>query len=276
MKKLIGTLINTYSIMDMQGAIKMAYGLFATPRKGQIKKQIPEFLKQASLSTLQFKDLQIQCYSWNPDKKSKGAILLVHGWQSNSNRWSALFESLPKDYQVVAVDAMAQGKSQGKELSVFEYTQLLNQVLSKVDPSIIVAHSLGGFALLHSLSFKVNPKLQKVVLLGALDKFEHIVTNYFTMMGYNKALQRNFVSYIESVIQRDLSSYASFEFVKQLQVEFLVIHDKSDVIVEVEKCVNLHQELLLKNAQIIYSDYSDHSLQDPRVYSHITEFITLK
>ncbi|MHC5361971.1 alpha/beta hydrolase [Myroides sp. LJL110] len=274
MKKLVGKIINTYSVFNICRAVKIAYGLFATPRKGKIKGDLPDFLKKATSGKLTFDLLELQVYSWNNSRANSQTILLVHGWQSNTNRWEALCKGLPRNYNWVGVDAPCQGKSQGTELSVYQYSQVLQEVIKEFNPQIIIAHSLGAFAVLDSLSNKQNPFLEKIILLGALDKFEHIVWNYFNMMGYNKKLQERFISYIESIIGKDLSEYASYLFVENITAKFLVIHDKNDCVVPLEKSLNLHRELQKKNAEIIYTHNSDHSLQNQTVYTYIYDFIT--
>lgn len=273
MKKLIGVLLNTLSIFNAKASVKIAFKLFSTPLKGKLHGQLPAFLQRATLQKLDFNGQSMQCYIWDITSKPIQTILLVHGWQSNSNRWEDLINYLPNNYRIIAIDAMGQGKSQGKQLSVYHYSQLIQQALEVFNPNVVISHSLGSFALLAALSKGHNPGLNKVVVMGSLDKFKDIVDNYYKMMGYSKALQRQITLYLQSIIQMDMESYCGALFVENLLVKTLVIHDYQDQVIPLEQSKELHEVLKQNGAQIIYTKDLDHSLQDPKVYQSIKDFI---
>lgn len=275
MKKLIGTLLNIGSVFNSKASIKIAYRLFSTPLKGQLQGELPDFLQRASLQTIIFDKLCIQCYIWDITKKPIHTIVLIHGWQSNSSRWEALVNYLPNNYRIIAIDAMGQGKSQGKELSVYQYSQLISQVLQQYNPSAVISHSLGSFALLEALSTIVNPALKKVVIMGCLDNFKDIVDNYYQMMGYSSSFQKDFTAYLENIIGRDITQYAGHIFAEDLSLDTLIIHDKEDEIIPLASCKALHDILQQNKAKLIYTKNLDHSLQDPKVYQSIKDFIVV-
>ena len=76
--KIIGVRLNTLHLVKPQKAVKKAFYLFCTPRRGRVKPEQEEFLTQAKAKTVIAEEIQLQTYHW---KGSGKTILLVHGWK---------------------------------------------------------------------------------------------------------------------------------------------------------------------------------------------------
>src|SRR5690606_40658400 len=95
-------------------AAHTSYTLFSVPRDGVLK-TIPTFLGSSDMKKLQYKNLDIQTYEWFGSKET---ILLIHGWESNANRWQGVIQYLKKrNYRIIALDAPGQGLSDGDRKS---------------------------------------------------------------------------------------------------------------------------------------------------------------
>ena len=107
--KIVGALLNSIGILNSKLASRLALQVFSKPRKGKLTPDANSFLKTATNSTMYYTSFPIQVYNW---KGPKETILLVHGWESNSNRWRKIAKKLTdKGYNVVALDAPAHGAS---------------------------------------------------------------------------------------------------------------------------------------------------------------------
>lgn len=276
MEKIVGLGLNIWSKINDKHSVELAYQLFSTPRKGKFKGQLPLFLQSAHTEFFLFEGLNIQTYCWRHQDNSKPVLLLVHGWQSNSLRWQQLIELLAPHYTIVAIDAIGLGNSQGNNLSVPVYSRLLIEVLRIYTPDYAIAHSLGAFALLQGLCIENNDiLLKKIILLGALDKFNTVIEDFYKLLGISLSLQDKFNSYLRSMIPCDLEVYRSLSCIACLScsTKLFVLHDKHDQVVPLEDSLELHQALVQRGDQLFYSESLGHSMQDPLVYNAILRFL---
>ncbi|WP_026038727.1 alpha/beta hydrolase [Myroides injenensis] len=274
MKKIIGCLLNIFSKFNKRKSVFIAFDLFCKPRAGKLHGDLPQILKESDINRFDYKDSFIQYYLWNKDLENKPLILLIHGWESNAARWEPLIRYLGKNYRIIGFDARGLGASPGRRFNVPEFSELIGTVISKFQPTIIVSHSLGSFALLAQLAKEQYKFISKVVLTGCLDKFGDVLLNYSKMMGYNKKLEDGILRYAESLINMPIDSYASHLFIKSAKAEFLLIHDKRDEIVLLEECEIFHKVFKESNHTIVYTDLYGHSLQGVEVYQTIGNFIS--
>src|SRR5690606_5599642 len=141
-----------------------AYTLFSVPRKGLLK-TIPTFLGSSKMEKLRYNDQNIQTYEWQGEKET---VLLIHGWESNANRWQGVIQHLKKlRYNIIALDAPGQGLSDGKEFNAVLYSNFINVVANFFKPSIIIGHSLGGMTMFYYMSVYQPKFVKKIISLGA-------------------------------------------------------------------------------------------------------------
>ncbi len=275
MKKIIRAVINCVNLLFPQKATFWAHQLFATPRKGQLKSvELPLFLKKAKTIELQYKGKKVFCYEWNNNPQSNlPVLLLIHGWESNSARWEELVTHLGNHYCFIAFDAPSLGQSPGGNLSVKDYQNCINKILLHFRPTYIVAHSLGAFALYQQLALTNYAFVQKVVLLGCLDRFEIIVHQYFKMLGYSSKVCRQYQNYLSNLFEMPLSKYTSSEASAKVQNAILCIHDTDDEVIAYTDVKVFHQLLKQQQNQVVVTTSIGHRLQNPIVFKAIEEFL---
>ncbi|WP_410879988.1 alpha/beta hydrolase [Myroides sp. DW712] len=273
MEKVVGALINLISLGSMPIAVHWVHKLFATPRKGKLKlQQLPVFLQQARLDSLIYKEEQVYTYQWNETASDKPLILLIHGWESNSARWEALVHYLGNDFRYVALDAPSLGRSPGKNLSVKNYQEVIDLALRTFKPQFVIGHSLGAFALFQQLGEKKYPGLEKAVIMGAFDRFEVILSHYYTLLGYSKRVREAYHIYIEHLINKPLASYCSEAAVQRVHLPVLCLHDREDPQVSNQEAEHFHQALLQHDNLVVTTTNLGHSLQDEAVFKTIQAF----
>ncbi len=271
--KTVGFFLNLLYFFNAKKSTAIAYTLFSTPQSGRLTSAtLPDFLQDAKLDRLLFKQHQIQTYRW---KGNGPTILLVHGWQSNSSRWQQLIEFLKQsDFNLITLDAPAQGLSNGTEFSPPIYASFIDIVLRKYRPKILISHSLGSFTSLYQLTQKNYPDLEKNIILACPNAFKSIVTNYQNLMSFSNQNYRNLVRRMENQINMPLEEYNSERFMQKIALPTLIIHDKSDETIPFSEALSILKAS--SSASLLVTENLGHSLQHLKVYQGIAHFINSK
>ncbi|MDP5158078.1 MAG: alpha/beta hydrolase [Flaviramulus sp.] len=267
--KSIGFLLNLSSYISPQLAAKMAIKLFSSPQKGKLKDIDGPFLKSATHEKLFYKNSSIMTYHWEGNKET---VLLVHGWESNAARWEKLIYLLKSlDYNIIALDAPAHGKSGSKVFNAILYSEFINVVAKKFHADIVIGHSVGGMASIFFQHKYQLPSLKKIVLLGAPSNFVGVFDRYSKMMGYNKRI-------IEAMNQEVLKKFkylpeyfSTAKFSKEIKSKGLVIHDKKDRIIPFSDALDYAK--YYSNAILVKTKGYGHRLKSDEVHNHIIEFL---
>ena len=266
--KLIGICLNAICIFSPRKAGQLALKLFATPRKREITQRQNEFLNSSERKTLDYEGLDIMTYNWTGAGKT---VLLVHGWESHAARWKALIRLLKEeDYNIVAIDAPAHGRSGGNVFNAILYSHFIQESARHFDPYMIVGHSVGGMASIFYAHREMNPSLEKLVLLGAPAHFEGVLERYVQLMGYSKAVHRAISKQVEEGFHHKPEYFSSAEFSKDLPCKVLLVHDDNDSIIPYDDAL-LYAENL-KSVEFMSTNGLGHGQKDISVFRKIIEF----
>lgn len=267
--KIIGTSLNTISHVAPKYASTKALNLFATPRKGRLTDKHKSFLDNAEQSTLKYQDYTIQTYQWKGEKQT---VLLAHGWESNTYRWKSLINTLHQDgHHIIALDAPAHGQSSGTQFNAILYSEFINIVAAHYQPTVIVGHSVGGMA---SVFFQYKYQLKsikKLVLLGAPSEFTKIFKNYVNMLSYNRKIENGLNRLILDKYDNEPAFFSSANFSKDIEAKGLIIHDKSDKIIDYEDAELIAKHY--KNSTLKTTEGLGHSLKHDSIDDDILNFI---
>ncbi|WP_397362081.1 alpha/beta fold hydrolase [Olleya sp. R77988] len=267
--KIIGSTLNIVSFIAPKYASSKALDLFATPRKGRNNEKEDKFLNTASQQILNYEDASIQTYTW---KGSKETILLAHGWESNAFRWKNLIKTLQKlDYNIVALDGPAHGKSSGTQFNAILYSEFINVVASHYKANTIIGHSVGGMASVFFQHKHQNQSLEKMILLGAPSEFTKVFKNYVNMMSYNNRIENGLNQLVVDRFNNPPSFYSAAKFSKKINLEGLIIHDKQDQIISYDEAELINANF--KNSKLITTEGFGHGLRDNSVNQAIIDFI---
>ena len=261
-----GLYINSLHYLNAKFAAHTAYTLFSVPRDGVLK-TIPTFLGSSAMKKLQYKNLDIQTYEWFGSKET---ILLIHGWESNANRWQGVIQYLKKhNYRIIALDAPGQGLSDGKELNAVLYSEFVHTVSNYFKPDFLIGHSLGGMTLFYYMAVHQPKFVKKIVSLGAPNRFLRITDNYKQLISLTDKSYERFLAEFTKRFSIDPKSFNSSDFINKIVVPIGMIHDKKDNVVpytDVLEITEQHPKIPLYTTQDLgHSLYSD-SVNEQIIY----------
>ena len=263
-----GLYINSLHYLNAKFAANTAYTLFSVPREGVLK-SLPTFLGSSAMKKLKVDQHDIQTYEWFGEKET---ILLIHGWESNANRWQGVIHYLKKlNYHIIALDAPGQGLSDGKELNAVLYSRFVNKVSNHFKPDFLVGHSLGGMTMLYYMATYKPNFVKKIVSLGAPNRFLRITENYKNLISLSNKSYHAFLKEFTKRFSIDPTDFNSSLFIKSIEIPIGIIHDKEDKVVPYSDAV----EILKAHPKIpLYTTHNlGHSLYDEIVNQQIVYFL---
>lgn len=265
----IGKFIQIKALFTPQKAIKQAFNLFCTPRKGRANEKHQEFFNTSIEEKFTTNNHQIQTYHWQGTGET---VVLLHGWESNSFRWKSLIQVLQKEnYNVIAIDAPAQGNSSGKHLNVPLYTTCAQDIISIHKPSIVIGHSLGGMtAIYHQLKYN-NPSIQKIVTLGPPSELSFFIKSFQATLGFSDKFMNKMDNYLKERFGFYAKEFSVSEFAKSMTTEGLLILEKKDDLAPYKYSKRIADNW--KNCELFTVKNIGHSLQSPIIDQKIISFL---
>lgn len=277
MKKLItkilplayGQYFNLYALFAPQKTADKAFNLFCTVRKGRVLPQQAAYLDQAKNEIELTAGHKLQSYHW-PGKKE--TVLLVHGWESNTFRWRNLINKLKDaDFNIIAFDAPSHGYSTGKILYVPLYEEALQHMIKKYDPKYLIGHSVGGMTLMYNEYKNPNPKVEKIVTIGAPSEFHEIMEHYQYLLKFNNRVMKALDNYIFKRFGFNIHDFSTSKYAKSNTKKGLLFHDKLDAIApyHASKMVNANWE----DSTLVSTEGLGHSMHQEDVNNQIISFL---
>lgn len=267
---LAGGIINGLGLVSKNKAATLALRLFTTPRKGYVRTEQRPFLDTAYQEEFTFEGLPIMTYRW-PGKGK--AILLVHGWESNSARWETLINALKKQhYNIIALDAPAHGYSGGKRFTALMYSEFINVITKRFKPNFIISHSVGGMATMFAVEKYQYDHIEKVVLLGAPSEFQDILKRYTDMLSISNRVSNSLELLILERFKKRPSEFSTAKSSHFSTSQGLIIHDELDPIIPYNDAISIQNNF--KNSTLITTKGLGHSLNKSEVHHEIERFIS--
>lgn len=266
----LGAYLNLLSHIAPGKGYPLAYAYFSRPRKGRLTKEtLPKLLSQAKQETHFYNEHQFTTYTW---KGNDEIVLLVHGWESNANRWSRLLKQLlPTGKTIIAIDGPAHGLSDGIEFNVPVYAEFINVVAQKFRPQYLIGHSIGGTAGVYYQHLYPNHPIQKMVLLGAPCDFSVILQNYVNILSLNSKIHNYILDYTKTRFKIAVEDFTASVFLKDCTIPGIIAHDKNDDAVLFSEGEKL--AACWKTAEFISTQGLGHSMHDKALYEKVIAFL---
>ncbi len=277
MKKLItkllplafGQYFNVYSLFNSKKAAHKAFVLFCTVRKGRVLPQQAAYLEEAKHETELAAGHKLQSYHW-PGKKE--TVLLVHGWESNTFRWRNLIQKLREaDFNIIAFDAPSHGHSSGKILYVPLYEEVLHHMINKYDPQYLVGHSVGGMTLMYNEYKNPNPKVEKMVTIGAPSEFHEIMGHYQSLLKFSDRFMKYLDQYILNRFGFHIRDFSTSKFAQTNTKKGLLFHDRLDAIAPYHASEQVHSNW--RGSKLVSTEGLGHSMHQEDVNNQIISFL---
>ncbi|WP_299361045.1 alpha/beta hydrolase [Winogradskyella sp.] len=267
--KSIGSALNATSLISSKYASKKALNLFASPRKGRYTEAQRKVVSSALFEEVTYNGTTIATYRWNGKGKT---ILLTHGWESNASRWNYILKDLKaQDYNIIALDGPAHGRSGGKLFNAVLYSEFINVIAKKFQPDVIIGHSVGGMASVFFMHNYPLDSVKKMVLLGAPAHFTGVFSRYKSLMGYNKRISNGLDNIVLERFGKPVDYFSAANFTKSIKAKGLIIHDKNDKVIPYEDALLFANRY--KNSELISTSGFGHGLKDASLTPKIIEFI---
>jgi pimeloyl-ACP methyl ester carboxylesterase len=247
------------------------YRVLAKPPRKALLLSEKNFLKTAQQKILPVGIMNIQTYHW-PGNGPK--VLLAHGWNSHSGRWQALASQLiTAGYDVYALDAPAHGASMGGSFAVVYYGEALANLADTLKPQIIIGHSAGGMATAYYLRhFPEVHHPDKLILLSTPAELNHFMESFRKVIGIKKVVIDAMEKAFSQRFGKSFDYFSIADFVQNLRIPGLIIHDKEDDIAPVQGAYQLAKNWA--TSELIITHGLGHSVQHEQVRKRILDWLT--
>ena len=218
--------LNIVALVSRKKAAALAFELFCTPMKRAKKKKPPIFNKGEKLQ-LKIEGLALIGNRWNAPQEKK--CLIVHGFESTAYNFDRYIHPLiKKGYEVLAFDAPAHGKSEGKQITLPLYVAAISKIYEKFGPiHSYLAHSFGGLALTHFVEM-IPSEDKKVVLIAPATETTTAIDSFFKFLHLDGEIRKEFDALIFEKGQKHPHEYSIRRAMQQIEAHVLWIHDEDD------------------------------------------------
>lgn len=209
-------------------AAEEAFKLFCTPFFTNVVSK-PLIYLQAKPVKFLTHGRKIRGYRWQKSESKR--VMIIHGFASASYKFEKYIISLMnKGYEVLAFDAPAHGKSQGKTINVLQYKNMIEKAVDKFGPiDMFIAHSFGGLALSLALENMPHSENTKVVLLAPLTETSTTIDKFLEKLGIKDPEVRTEMDGIILRLSHQTTEYFSIKrAMNNINASVLWIHDEDD------------------------------------------------
>ena len=269
----VRTKIKLLSALSKKKAARYAFQLFCTPPRRHYP-PLPSYFEQAETLSVTVNNLVARGWRWNHPSKKK--LLVIHGFESsavNFERYIKIF--VEKGYEVMAFDAPAHGRSDGKRITAPLYAATIEAINREFGPiDSWIAHSFGGLALSLALENIRHDDEQRVVLIAPATESTTAIDSFFTFLRLPRSLSHDFNTCIIEAGGKPASWFSITRAVKNIQAQILWIHDEDDnttPLADLETVRSGNYEHI--NFMITRGLGHRRIYRDPKVISEVTEFI---
>ncbi|WP_010522044.1 alpha/beta fold hydrolase [Aquimarina agarivorans] len=267
----IGKQLELRSLWATEKAVDQAFHLFCSPQKGRVRPDEENFLQDAKLEKVLTNGHKIQTYQW---KGSGVTILLLHGWESNTYRWKTLITELQtKNFNIIAVDAPAQGYSSGRYLSVPLYVNCIQDILKKHQPEILIGHSLGGMTAIYNQYLNPATSVSKIISLGPPSELSLFMKGFQNTLRLSDSFMEKLDHYLYKKFGFYAGGFSIAEFAKNIEISGLLILEKKDKLAPYKYSKKIADNW--KNCELYTVENVGHSLQSSEINTKILDFLTL-
>ena len=219
--------------------VKIAFDKLANPQIRKLREREIKILDTAVKKDIEFKGFNIKTYQWRGSKES---ILLIHGWEGQAGNFSDLIIKLKDSgYNIYAFDAPSHGFSSRGKTSLFEFSDLVGELIEKYKVRKLISHSFGGVATTYAFYKNQNIEIDKYALITSPDKFLERIDDVSIQYGINKKVITKLISKLEKDYKITVANLNVSDFVKKIRVKkALIIHDIEDKVLPIERSKNVH------------------------------------
>lgn len=250
-----------------------ALRLFLTPARRKVEAADAPVLAQASRRHLRAGAHRFVVWQWGD---TAPWVVLLHGWGSHAARFGNFIEPLrAAGFSVIGIDAPAHGESPGRLSDLPRFRDCLAEVLRTHSPvHAVVAHSLGGGAMLTLLAESEEFHPDRICLFGVPSDMDYILESFMMMLALKKKARENVRQRFEKRFGRRASDVSVSVAAPRVRIPVLVVHDEDDNVAPIAQGIALAEAI--PTATLWRTRGFGHSgaLRDPETITRVVEFLT--
>lgn len=254
---------------------RIAYRLFATPRRRANHKFSDPIIEKARLFDVLYGKQILKGYEWGEGDRN---ILLVHGWESRGTALRSFVPALvDQGFRVIAFDGPAHGHSTGKRTNLPHFGGAVRALINHIGGVYgIITHSFGGASTVFGLSnSQEDIEVEKLVLIATPNRLSLVLNTAIKMMGMPTKASRKFIKIIEGKLKRPVKEADISQANGKLKVkEALIVHDKNDDVVPFQAAEGIFDAW--DNARLLVVEGMGHFklLKHPSLIDKVVRFTT--
>ncbi|MEO0899803.1 MAG: alpha/beta fold hydrolase [Bacteroidota bacterium] len=209
--------------------IKKAIQGLTTPKIYEMRDSEKELLASAEQGKEEIEGFQIQTYNWPGEGKK---ILMIHGWEGQAGNFAFIVDRLlPQGYNLFSFDGPAHGNSSKGPTSPFHFSQVVAEMIRRVEPDYLITHSFGGVATVFALSQNPDIEIEKCLLYSVPDRFKDRIHDIATMVGLPESVEAKLMVEVANIWGMDPESQNVSDLVAKTNVKkAMIIADRGDKI----------------------------------------------
>jgi len=225
--------LNLTAVFSTEVAAKMALQLFFTPFS-RLPRQTPDIFRKSEQLWLTSGARKVQIYRWNHPSPKK--LLILHGFGSCAYKFDGyVVPMMRKGYEVIAMDAPAHGKSEGRRVTLTEYMQAIADLEGTYGPvDACLAHSFGGLAVSLYLENSCRAHRIKLALVAPATETHRAIESFFRFMQLNESVRTAFEGLIREKTGRNPNDYSISRVAGALPADILWAHDEDDELTPIQ------------------------------------------
>ncbi len=268
--RLTGLGLNVVNYLAPKLSVEWGYTLFGKTHRYAPQKPELAWREKAHHHTLWQGGKKLSVLSWGHGP----SILLVHGWNGRGTQLTPFIAPLlERGYQVIAMDALSHGLSEGNHTNLFHFSESVRTVGTAFGPlSGVLAHSMGGAAT--TLAIDSGMEANRLVFIAPPVNPINWVHQFSKTLGLSRRMVQHFHHYLAERFGRRWQQVQTFELQSKMQNKLLIFHDTEDR--EVPFQASQEQVKYWNDSQLILTQGLGHFriLQDPKVIAHSIKFLT--
>ncbi len=229
------------SSISKKKAAEKAFELFCTPQRRN-KKPLPKIFDQSEKLHFKIENLTVQGWRWNHPAERKA--LIIHGFESAVLNFEKYIRPLvSKGYEVLAFDAPAHGRSEGKQINAPLYKRTIQEIYKRYGPiHSYMAHSFGGLAVCLALEEISHTANYRLALIAPATETTSAIDSFFKFLQLAPSIRPEFENLIVKKGGTSPEWYSIKRAMKNIRAKILWIHDKEDDTTPVSDVLKVRSE----------------------------------
>mgnify|MGYP003447063154 FL=1 len=254
-------------------AAEKAFELFCTPQIRN-KKKLPKIFETAERLQLKVDGIIVRRWRFNHPAARK--VLILHGYESSVTNFDRYVKPLiNKGYEVLAFDAPANGRSDGKQITLPLYSKMIKEIHKKFGPvQSFMAHSFGGLALSLALEEINHDDNYKVALIAPASETRTAINTFFSFLKLSPDIREDFEKIIVEKGGVHSDWYSIARAMTKIKAKVLWFHDEDDDVTPLSDAIQV-KEANYPNVEFVITKGLGHRriYRDNEVVKAIVEFL---